>query len=72
MKNTFEQEDLNSSENSSSKRVLVIDLNSDDPGEIEKILKGLASDKRIEILRYLTGRSCGNATFAYLHCYYAH
>lgn len=65
MKNTFEQEELNSSETpSSSRRVLVIDLNSDDLEEIEKILKGLASDKRIEILRYLTGRSCSVSEIA--------
>ncbi|MBC8098270.1 MAG: helix-turn-helix domain-containing protein [Armatimonadetes bacterium] len=38
-------------------RVLTIDL-SHDSEEVEQILKGLASDKRIEILRYLAGRTC--------------
>lgn len=40
-----------------SGRVLTIDL-SHNSEEIEQILKGLASDKRIEILRYLAGHSC--------------
>jgi predicted transcriptional regulator len=40
-----------------SGRVLVIDL-SHATDEVEQILKGLASDKRIEILRYLAGHSC--------------
>lgn len=40
-----------------SGRVLTIDL-SHDSEEVEQILKGLASDKRIEILRYLAGHSC--------------
>jgi predicted transcriptional regulator len=40
-----------------SGRVLIIDL-SHDSEEVEQILKGLASDKRIEILRYLAGHSC--------------
>ncbi len=38
-------------------RVLLIDL-SHDAEDVEQILKGLASDKRIEILRYLAGHSC--------------
>jgi predicted transcriptional regulator len=42
---------------SQSGRALVIDL-SHDSEEIELILKGIASDKRIEILRYLAGHSC--------------
>src|SRR5689334_6005699 len=40
-----------------SGRVLTIDL-SHEADEVEQILKGLASDKRIEILRYLAGHSC--------------
>jgi predicted transcriptional regulator len=40
-----------------SGRVLIIDL-SHAADEVEQILKGLASDKRIEILRYLAGHSC--------------
>ncbi len=37
-------------------RVLIIDLKHNSV-EVEQILKGLASDKRIDILRYLSGRS---------------
>ncbi len=47
-----------------SGRVLIIDLNSDATEEVELILKGLASDKRIEILRYLAGRSCSVSEIA--------
>ncbi|MBZ0286435.1 MAG: helix-turn-helix domain-containing protein [Anaerolineae bacterium] len=38
-------------------RVLSINLE-DDPETVERILKGLASDKRLDILRYLGGHSC--------------
>ncbi len=51
------QDDYHSETLSLTGRTLVIDL-SHDPSEAEKIIKGLASDKRIEILRYLAGRSC--------------
>lgn len=51
------QDDYHSETLSLTGRTLVIDL-SHDPEEAEKIIKGLASDKRIEILRYLAGRSC--------------
>lgn len=47
----------NSDTVSLSGRVLIITL-SDTSNEVEQILKALASDKRIEILRYLGGHSC--------------
>lgn len=40
-----------------SGRVLIIDL-SQDSDETGQILKGLASDKRVDILRFLAGRNC--------------
>jgi len=51
------EESANSETISLSGRSLIIDL-SRDGKDVGQILKGLASNKRIEILRYLAGRSC--------------
>ncbi len=52
-----ELQNLETTSTSLSGRVLIIDL-SHESDEVEQILKSLASDKRIEILRYLSGYSC--------------
>lgn len=52
------QDDVSSSAKFSlSGRLLIISVD-DASADVEQILKGLASDKRIEILRYLGGHSC--------------
>lgn len=45
------------SENPHASRILVVDTNAPD-GQVEPILKALASDKRLTILRHLGGSSC--------------
>lgn len=50
-------QDLQSTSDSGSGRVLSLDLEHTSD-EIEQILKGLTSEKRIEILRFLGGHSC--------------
>src|SRR5688500_3862139 len=44
-------------------RTLVIDTNQSS-ADIERVLKGLASDKRLAILRFLAGKSCSVSEIA--------